>query len=254
MTEGISGGRGFGAGLLERLFQRADVNRNSRVGAEEIAELLPEGGAFEAAQALVNRHDQDSDGQLSIAEFSATTMAPETMASLLSVQEYKAASREERRADDAAAIDALFARADLDGDGLLSQEEFQAERALQFARALDAGETPQHGFAALPSAAEDGYFSRDEILVGRRLADVLDPISPDELDPEMKERLQAIRRLTPDDAGGPAAPTEPQPDIETVLGNVVRSAELTESLIARLIRQMERGAMGGESDPVGRQV
>jgi hypothetical protein len=244
MTEGAIGGGSFGPGLLGRLFQRADADRNNAVSAEEIAGLLPDSADPDAARGVVSRHDQDGDGQLSLVEFSVVTMAPATMASLLSVQEYKAASREERLADDKAAIDALFARADLDGDGLLSRAEFDAERALQFAQALDDGEIPQHGFAALPSAAEDGCFTRDEVMVGRRLIDVLDPINLDDpdLDPALRERVEAVRRLKPINEGATEPPPPPPPqDIETVLGEVVRNAELTDALIARLIRQLEFG-------------
>ncbi|MHA6299157.1 EF-hand domain-containing protein [Devosia sp. CAU 1758] len=252
MTDSAIGSGPFGPDLLARLFQRADADRNNVVSAEEIAGLLPGSADPDVARGVVSRHDQDNDDQLSLAEFSVVTMAPATMASLLSVQEYKAASRDERMADDRAAVDALFERADLDGDGLLSREEFDAERALQFAQALDEGDIPQHGFAALPGAAEDGYFSRDEVMIGRRMIDVLDPIDLDDpdLDPTVRERVEAVRRLTPIKDGAAEPPPAPPPDIETVLGGVVRSAELTDALMARLIRQLELGAVRSDAAEV----
>lgn len=239
--EGIGGG--LRAGLLERLFQHADRNRNQSVGVDEIAALLSGDTADAVARTVVADQDQNGDGELTLAEFAHGRLASETMTGLLSAQEYAEANRSERRADDQRAVEALFARADLDGDGFLSQEEFDAERVLQFARSLDTGEAaPQHMLMAFRRDAGDGKFSKDEILVGRRLVDMLKPVSLDDpnFDPEWRERLKALRPVTPANPDPDAAPIAERPSVTEVLSDAVRSAELTETLIARLIQQLER--------------
>jgi Ca2+-binding EF-hand superfamily protein len=240
MTEAVGSGGGFRAGLLERLFRRADQDGSNAVGSDEIQRLLNNSDAKAAAK-IVETHDTNADGSLSLEEFSGARLAPETMQGLLTVQEYRAAARADRQADDRAVIDAMFARADVDGDGALSRDEFDAERALQFAATLDAGdEVPQHMFAVMPGAFDD-QVSKDEIMLGRRLMDVADAIKLDDpdIDPELLERLKAVRPLDPRGGG---EPTAPRPDTATVMRDTVNSADLTEALVARLLKQLEASA------------
>ncbi|WP_108459381.1 EF-hand domain-containing protein [Devosia naphthalenivorans] len=253
MTNAVVSSITFQTGLLERLFQRLDQDQSQFVGAEELAGVLTGGDAAQRARQIVVSHDQDRDGRLTLAELGAAKLGPETMSSLLSVQEFKAAPRAERDADNRTAVDELFARADLDGDGKLSLEEFDAERTVQFAQALDRGETsPQHMFGALREAVEDGFLSKDEIMVGRRLIDVADPVdlnNPD-LDPELADRLKrvelAMSRFS-EPGGEPKTPT----DTAAVLGNAVRSADFTEALMMRMLRQLELGTGEQQYGPGG---
>jgi len=226
-------------GLMERLFQRADIDRNQSVTTEELASFLPEGGSGTAG-AIIGHRDQDGDGQLSMAEFSTGFLAPETMGSLLTIQEYKDASRAERQADDRKAVDELFARADLDDDGLLSMEELAADRALKMAQALDDGaEAPQHMFVVRAANGIEGKFDKQDIMVGRRGVDVLDAV-PLEDHPDLAQMLQRLK--ADPNVSEPDTTAEPEPDvpIADMLSETVRSAELTEVLIARLIQTLER--------------
>lgn len=237
MTIGSVGG-GFRAGLLERLFARADRDQNQSIAVDELAGLLSGGDAPTRAQTILSNNDMDGDNQLSLAELTGSNLAPETLSGLLSVQEYAAADRAGRAADDGKAVDEFFASADVDGDGQLSKDEFDAERTLRMAQSLDAGESvPQHLFGTLRDAMADDRITRDEIMVGRRLVDVAKPVSLDDpnLDPDLVERL---KKLQPPPAGA-ETPQPPPVDTATVLGNTVRSAELTQTLITRLIRQLE---------------
>ena len=236
MTIGSVGG-GFRTGLLERLFARADSDQN--VGADELAGLMSGDDASTRARAILSARDADGDDQLTLAELTGANLTPETLSGLLSVQEYAAADRANRAADDRKATDAFFTSADIDGNGQLSKDEFDAERALRMAQSLDSGEpAPQHLFAVLPGALDDKQITRDELMVGRRLIDVAKPGSLDDpnFDPELAERL---KQLVPPQ-GEAEAPPPPPPELSTVMGNAVRSTQLTQALIARLIRQLEQ--------------
>ena len=237
MTIGNVGG-GFRAGLLERLFTRADTDQNQSVGVDELAGLMTGDDAPARARAILSARDADGDDQLTLAELTGGKLAPETLSGLLSVQEYAAADRAGRAADDRKAVDEFFASADLDGNGQLSKEEFDAERALRMAQNLDSGEpAPQHMFGVFRQAFDDKVITRDELMVGRRLVDLAKPISLDDpnLDPELAERLKKLAPLQAE----AATSQPPRPDLSAVMGNGVRSAELTQALISRLIRQLE---------------
>jgi len=245
-TEGIGGT--FRTGLLQRLFAKADQDQNHTVNATELAGIMSGDDTAKRAAAIVANRDLDGDGQLTMAELSTGSFAPETMAGLLKIQEYAEAGRADRQIDDSKAADEFFAHADIDGDGKLSKDEFDAERTLRMAQSLDAGETaPQHMFMVSRSAADDGVITRDELMVGRRLADVAKAVwlnDPD-LDPELAAQLKALQPplAEPGASAEPPAETEtpapPAADTTTALGKAVRNAELTQTLIARLIQQLE---------------
>ena len=237
-TQSIGGG--LRAGLLQRLFDKVDQDKNQSIVASELAGVMSGDDTATRAAAIVARNDTDGDGQLTAAELSAGKLAPETLAGLLSAQEYAAADRKDRQADDRKAVDDFFAHADSDGDGNLSRDEFDAERTLRMAQSLDAGETaPQHMFVALRSATDGDVITKNEIAVARRLSDVVKPISPDDpdLDPEIAARLAALPHPLPPTEGATPAPAPV--DTATAMGDAVRGAALTQTLIARLIRQLE---------------
>ena len=243
-TQSIGGG--LQAGLLQRLFAKADQDQNQSVSAAELASLMSGKDTATRAAAIVVNRDLDSDGQLTMAELSTGKLAPETLSGLLSRQEYVAADRGGRLADDRNAVDDFFTQADSDGDGKLSKDELDAERTLRMARSLDDGEAaPQHMFGAMRGAADDGVITKDELLVGRRLIDIAKAVSADDphLDPELAKRLPTLQRLK-EDAETPQGPPE---DTTTVLSNAVRSAELTQTLISRLLRQLELPRSSGSA-------
>lgn len=235
-TAAVDGG--FRAGLLGRLFAKADVDQDKSVSADELAALISGDAAPTRAGAIVAEHDADGDDQLSLPELTGSKFAPETLSGLLSEQEYAAADRSGRATDDRNVADSFFASADIDGDGSLSRAEYDAERTLRMAQSLDAGETaPQHMFAVRPGAFDDDKISRDDIMVGRRLIAIAHAVSLDDpgLDPDLAERLNNLQPTV-----APADPAEPaQPDTATALGRAVGSAEMTQALLTRLIHQLE---------------
>lgn len=227
--------------MLERLFGRADADKNGTLDASELAGLMGGNQKPDRAAALIARHDQDDDQLLSLAEVTGARLAPDTMSDLLTVQEYAAASRLDRRADDQKAVDAFFAQADLDGNGALSREEYDAGRMLGMAEGLDTGaETPQHMFVVSREALADSTVGRDEIMVARRLVDVAKPMSLDDpdLDPEVVDLIKNLPKLeTPD------APTEATPS----MADTVKNADFTQALVDRLIRMLEQAHPGAST-------
>lgn len=169
-----------------RFIAQADTNSDGDLDRDELAAIDPKAD-FED---IMKARDADGDGVLSTDELPKGAFSPMLFEQLLNAQEYRDATPEARAADNAKAIDQLFAQADVDGDGMLSKDEWDAERALNMSRYADGGEAADVSFLvsrqvwdSLSSAGEDGEqvagLRPEDIMVGRRMA--LTPIPGDEL-------------------------------------------------------------------------
>ncbi len=104
-------------------------------------------------------------------------------------------------------------------------------------------------FAALRDGAGDGQYVRDDIMVGRRLADIADAVQLDDravlvtqfvseqpATPETKP--MPVSPETKDVAEAEPADAQEPPAIADVLREHVRMAEMSDVLIARLIQML----------------
>ena len=125
-----------------RFIDRADVNGDGNLDREEMEAIDPKAD-FDK---IIAEHDANGDGVLNSDELPKGAFSPMLFEQLLDAQEYRDATPDARATDDAKAVAQLFERADLDGDGVLSQEEWDAERALGMSRFADGGESADVSF------------------------------------------------------------------------------------------------------------
>lgn len=176
MTSITSGG--LTQQLYQRVFDHLDVDKSDGLSIDE---LKAAGGEKQDYAAAFKTLDADTDGKISRAEMTGSSVAlsNDTLSALVEAQTTTtprtalAASkgtlsllegaRSEQETQD---INALFARADVDGDGKLSDAEWDAEKALRRSSNLDAGTISGPVFMAV-DADGDGLTSTDEVRAGR---------------------------------------------------------------------------------------
>ena len=228
--------------VWNRFVASADTNGDGSLDGDELAALDPNSDIAE----IVAERDSNGDGVLSPDEKPRGAFSPMLFEQLLSAQEYRDASPEQRRTDDAAAIAEMFARADVDGDGVLSAEEWEAERTLNKSRFIDSGELPDVAFIARrgrdDGSAEAGEGLRPEdFLVGRKVE--LETVPASELPDDWSERFAELRRASD------GLPPDQQPkvqklDPETVRADMIAEIEampMSAAFMTRLLMALSEG-------------
>ncbi|HJV40589.1 hypothetical protein [Caulobacter sp.] len=176
MTSIASGG--LTQQLYQRLFDHLDVDKSDGLSLDELKTAGPDSQDYASTFKTL---DADTDGKISRAEMtgSSVTLSNDTLSALVEAQ---AASRSPtalkaskgtlpllegaRSEQETQDITALFARADVDGDGKLSDSEWEAEKVLRRASNLDAGAISGSVFIAV-DADGDGLTGTDEVRAGR---------------------------------------------------------------------------------------
>lgn len=81
---------------------------------------------------------------------------------MITIQDHKNPVGPSAQIDRCLGIDAFFAGADLDGDGWLSEEEFEASQARS--------DVQNYSFSLLYDENKEDKFAREDVLVARRPA------------------------------------------------------------------------------------
>ena len=233
-----------------RFIDRADVNGDGNLDREEMEAIDPKAD-FDK---IIAEHDANGDGVLNSDELPKGAFSPMLFEQLLNAQEYRDATPDTRATDDAKAVAQLFERADLDGDGVLSQEEWDAERALGMSRFADGGEPADVSFLVrrdvwnkVTGEGADGEkpagLRPEDILVGRRMA--LTPMSADELPDDWDAQ---IARLA---AASENLPADQRPQLEQIDPAVARAEmkakvdqmPMSAAFMTRLIMSLSESAL-----------
>lgn len=227
--------------LYQKLFRQADANAD---GAVSGAEFNAVGQDLPATAALFGRLDRDSDGAVTAGEipsarFDVMRLAEETLSGVLAEQGWNALDETGRAAADKRAVDAMFARADLNGDRSLDAEEMAAELTLRRVQAADGN---MRGDMAIPTLKADrldaeGGFSAEDFAVLRLFRLPTQGIEPTPID----DRLKALLALSPRETAGAEIPATRRQPLEADLN----AGPLSQAMMARLIAYMSGQAEGG---------
>jgi len=260
-TVSATGGVLSAQSIWNRFITGLDRDKDGQLSVEELAAM----SSSDKAEKAMSANDANGDGRLGADELPKGAFSPVVAGALLNAQEYHNASPDERRADDKAAIAEMFARADIDGNGVLSQSEWDVERALSMSRFLDSGESPDIAFIArnqtlnglskidVPGSDTTGGETApppeglrpEDFVVGRKLNLEAVPIKdlPDDLSARLEEMQKVIDAGIPGDSQPP-----PVLDHETMRADMMAKIESTPmdaSFLTRLI--MSLGETAGEA-------
>lgn len=240
MTQ-VGSGNAAGAGLLNRLFQRTDTNKNSAVSSAELSELLKTAGKDDTSASLMATYDADGDGALTSSEWPDKLVSDQNLGQLLSLQDLhalQAMNSEERNQQTQSLKQAYFSRVDADGNGVLSKDEVEAGRVLNMARTLDEGQPPNTVVMVRPGADQNALTMQD-IMIGQRIDTSALKASP--LSPAQKAELAAALAAMPTDGEpakvAPEASADATQDTPQSMAEKVSTASFSQALITRLLAQ-----------------
>lgn len=251
--------------LYQRLFDRLDTDTSQGVSLDE---LKAAGGKTDTHASAFKALDTDTNGKISRAEMtgSSVALANETLSALVETQASPpptalAASkatlslldgaRSEQETQD---INALFARADVDGDGKLSDVEWEAEKVLRRASNLDSGATSGPVFIAVDGNG-DGLTSANEIRAARPIplalvATAMTPIAVETLEDPLAAQ-QTTGELTSSASNGDDSHASRVRDIAAerlAAEKDFGSLAISDTLSARLLSQILAGLESQSED------
>lgn len=192
-------GNGLTQQLYQRLFDHLDVDKSQGIS---LGELKAVGGDSQDYASAFKALDADGDGQVARTEMtgSAVAYSDDTLSALLEAQAGSASKTilpvnkglaglldGERSEQETQDLNALFARADVDKDGKLSDTEWEAEKALRRASTLDSGVMSGPVFIAM-DVDGDGMTSAQEVRAGQLQSK---PLTPSFFDEQSAETQQA---------------------------------------------------------------
>lgn len=257
----IAGGSTLTQQLYQKLFDRLNTDGDDAVSLGELASV---GANADDTSKVFKAFDADGDGKVMRAEMTPSdAFAAQVLSTLIGAQ-----SEPESMTDEAFIAD-FMARADIDRDGALSQDELKANADLQRAAAYDAGYMARRA-VMIDDADGDGLVRPDEIKVAKMMALPVSALSFAEVRPVPElDRLNAVReraglppigpvteeerrrrldQLTADLAERDAAPQGAFGFLSRELGGKraeegarIADADLSDALAARLFNQVLRG-------------
>jgi len=220
--------------IWQRFFDRADANGDGGLAVDELQAVAGKNQTPDQVTAMMAKLDADGDGQVARSEMPSDPLSTQMLQPLLNAQEYAQASADERAADNKAVVDSIFARADVDGDGRLSAEEWDAEKNLRSIAHIDGEGATDYAFILRPGA-DDNDLGQDDFLVARRLDSFTPtPLKIEDMRQDMRERIEASIAAAQESRPGIPSPAERRAAWE----QEVRQTPLTEALLARLSNQL----------------
>lgn len=185
------GGGALTQQLYQKLFDRLDVDSSQGLSLDELKAADPT-QSDDAFGKIFGGLDADQDGKIGRAEIAAAALAFRNGPLLAPSTPADAASAAAR-----SAVGDLFKRADTDGDGKLSADEMEAEKALRRAANLDAGYISGPIFATR-DADGDGAFDPSEVTGGSPILCKVNLVFHDEMPPEAQAQWRNEFGRAPD--------------------------------------------------------
>lgn len=263
--------------LYSRLFDRLNANNDGAVSVDEMEALVGAGGGGLDARKVFEVLDTDGDKVITRAEMTPSqSFGADMVSALLQAQEANGqAAQGDWKAQGEKDVADLFARADTNGDGLLSRDEMDAERAVRLSNSVDAGYGAKTVFLAR-DADGDGMLRPDEVVAGRMLmlpASALqsakierappalpldptrqtaptEPVSQEEIE-RLRAQLEADRQ---ERSSGPEGSWRYLTRELAGLNEQAQQATLTDSLAARLLKQIQNHWTAAEATPATASV
>lgn len=229
--------------MYQKMFAQVDTNADGSVSLDELVAMNAKSTEDEKEKTddVLQSLDKNGDGKLQANEFVPDKLFDnQTLGTMLTAQEYRDADPEAREAANRAAIDALFARADINGDGLLDQGEMDADKALRRAESLDTGKLPD--IAYLTKVTDDGKLSRDDIVVGRMMQ--IDVSKAIDLSQDQSERFAHIKEaMAQYKAEQGTQPSRTLDDLRAEVQTELDTKPLSTELISRLFARLSQEAL-----------
>jgi Ca2+-binding EF-hand superfamily protein len=233
--------------MYQKMFAQVDANADGAVSLDELGTIktkAPASGQTTPAIADVFAAlDRNGDGGLQAGEFTPDKLFDNTtLGTMLSAQEYRDADPEAHAAANRAAVEALFERADIDGDGLLNQAEIDAEKALRRAETLDTGKLPEVMY--LLHAGADGKLAPEDVAVGRLVP--MSELKALEMPPELRESFERVKAIAAQASDGDAKPSRGLDDLRAQVQTELDTKPLSTEMISRLFARLSADAFGRE--------
>jgi len=233
--------------MYQKMFAQVDANADGAVSRDELGAIKTKTpGSGQTAPAIADVFaalDRNGDGGLQSGEFTPDALFDNTtLGTMLSAQEYRDADAKTRATADRAAVESLFERADLDGDGLLNQAEMDAEKALRRAETLDTGKLPE--VAYLMRVNSDGKLSPDDIMVGRMVS--MSGLKAVEMPSELRASFERIKEIAAQGSDRDVKPTRGVDHLRAEVQAELDTKPLSTAMISRLFARLSADALGRE--------
>lgn len=239
--------------IWQRLVTQGDRNADNRLDKAELDAVQADAKTKTDMAAIVDAYDKDGDGGLTTDELPSAPLGTMTFGALLDYQTYCATDFAGRSADDARIVDAMFARADVDGDGVLSKSEWDAEKAMRQTRWLMGEARDDDPVFIVRMGANEAALRREDIAGGRAMRIKATPIPQDQIPAEVREEMEAHAKALAEYRQTHPVPTPltPEERRQQVTAKLL-GTPLDSSYLTRLLAQLSAsiGARGTEDLPV----
>jgi Ca2+-binding EF-hand superfamily protein len=233
--------------VWQRFLSKADLNSDSKLDQQELASVSGQGGNADEIKKILETLDQDGDGTLDLGELSAKPYNEHEYRPMIDIQEASQEDLDRVEAETREDVRRLFERADVDGDGRLSRQEWEAELRMNATRYLQGENDSRMETGWFLTNYENPnweYLTPDDITIPRLSPGLELQQMPDEIVREIQEGIERGRN-----AYGHQPPPSKE-ERQAQLRSEVLNKPLTTAYLSRLFAQLANTAMVSEQSTV----